>query len=123
MSTSITDYQRNQIPGLGSVRIAHEYYSSVRKCEDLPSPQTHGAELANMYGPGDMTDFLVNFVNSCDPNGNTSSGALYWERYQTDNPVALDFYGNDSLQLMQDTYRQDAIDLVIKLSLEQPLPF
>ena len=95
---------------------------TIKECEDLPSPQTHGAELANMYGPGDMTDFLVNFVNSFDPNGNISSGALYWERYQTDNPATLDFYGNDSLRVSKDTYRDEAIQFVIELGLEYPLP-
>ncbi|TBU30175.1 alpha/beta-hydrolase [Dichomitus squalens] len=94
-------YKRNSIPGLGS---------------------THGSELANMYGPGDMTDFLVNFVNRFDPNKNVTS-LIHWEKYRTGDPVLLDFYGNDSLRLTSDTYREEALNLVMKLSLEQPLPF
>ena len=88
--------------------------------------QTHGAELSNMYGPGDMTDYLINFMHKFDPNGNTSK--IHWEKYKADNPVVLDFigddaYGNDSLRLIQDTYRKDALDLLMKLNLEEPLPF
>ena len=74
-----------------------------------------------MYDGGDMVDLLVHFANTHDPNGH--SPKVYWPKYDLTTRPMLDFYGNDSLRLMQDTYRQDAIDLVIKLSLELPLPF
>ncbi|KAI0823983.1 Alpha/Beta hydrolase protein [Trametes gibbosa] len=80
---------------------------------------THGSDIVgNMYAPGDLTDFLINFVNYLDPNGKSGS-ALAWPRYKPDSPQLLTLLDGQTPQVIsEDTYRQDAIALVQKLSLE-----
>ncbi|KAI0709654.1 alpha/beta-hydrolase [Cerioporus squamosus] len=92
-------YRRNKVFGWGS---------------------THGSEIPNMYGGGDMADLLIHFANTHDPNGATSKS--YWPQYDLGTRAMLDFYGNDSIRLSNDTYRQEAIQLLIKLGLEDPWP-
>ncbi|RPD58884.1 alpha/beta-hydrolase [Lentinus tigrinus ALCF2SS1-7] len=82
---------------------------------------THGSEIPDMYGGGDLADLLIRFANNHNPN--RPSSELYWSPYNLATRPMLDFYGNDSLKLSNDTYRQDAIRLVEKLGLEGPWPF
>ena len=73
-----------------------------------------------MYDGGDMADLLVHFANTHDPNGH--SPKVYWPKYDLTTRPMLDFYGNDSLRVSEDTYRDEAIQFVIELGLEYPLP-
>ncbi|RPD58883.1 alpha/beta-hydrolase [Lentinus tigrinus ALCF2SS1-7] len=81
---------------------------------------THGSEIPNMYGGGDMTDLLIHFANTHDPNGLPQKP--YWPQYDLATRPMLDFYGNDSLRISTDTYRQEAIQFVIEQGLEHPWP-
>ncbi|KAI0628196.1 carotenoid ester lipase [Trametes polyzona] len=83
----------------------------------------HGAELSNVFGGGDMTDFLVRFVTTLDPNDNGNSSATHWPAYTRHSPHMLAFTegpGNKTLEVVSDTYREEAIDFIIQLSLEHP---
>ena len=107
-------------------------------------PQPHSADLADVYGGGDLTDFLVRFVNTLDPNpsprphpdplsqSNSSSelpsagestGTIYWPKY---NPVSKqmlllsDEEGVEPQQLMADTFREEAIGYLNYLGIEYP---
>ncbi|KAI0718159.1 carotenoid ester lipase precursor [Cerioporus squamosus] len=76
----------------------------------------HGTDILNVYGGGDMTDYLVNFVNNLDPNGKTG---ISWPKYTTASPKLLTFLdGVTPLTITNDDYRVDAFNLVTKLSLE-----
>ena len=81
--------------------------------------QTHTTELPNVFGGGDMTDFLVRFVNTLDPNGGPQ---IEWPAYTPQSPQLLAFVeGETPLQVIPDTFRKEAMDFVTELSLAEPL--
>ncbi|EIW58851.1 carotenoid ester lipase precursor [Trametes versicolor FP-101664 SS1] len=89
--------ERNQITGMGA---------------------THTTELANVFGGGDMTDFLVRFVDTLDPNGGEG---VHWPAYTAESPQLLVFAnGKESLAVIPDTFRKEANEFLIQLGLEQP---
>ncbi|KAI0628193.1 carotenoid ester lipase [Trametes polyzona] len=80
---------------------------------------THTTELANVFGGGDMTDFLVRFVNTLDPNGGHD---IHWPEYTTKSPQLLVFAnGRKKLEVIPDTFRKEANDFLMQLSIEQPV--
>ncbi|KAI1784678.1 carotenoid ester lipase precursor [Ganoderma leucocontextum] len=90
--------ERDKIPGLGA---------------------THTTELPNVFGGGDMTDFLVRFVNTLDPNGGPE---IHWPEYSPESPQLLGFVeGTPNLTTIPDTFRKEAMDFVMQLSLAEPL--
>ncbi|KAM5544446.1 hypothetical protein V8D89_002106 [Ganoderma adspersum] len=90
--------ERDKIPGLGA---------------------THTTELPNVFGGGDMTDFLVRFVNTLDPNGGRE---IHWPEYSPEAPQLLAFVeGTPNLTIIADTFRKEAMDFVTQLSLAEPL--
>ena len=70
-----------------------------------------------------MTDFLVRFVNTLDPNDPTrESGSVDWPAYTQEDPQLLVFQeGPTTLATIPDTFRKEAMDFVMQLSLSQPL--
>lgn len=77
-------------------------------------------------------DYLVNFVNTLDPNkasnGVTNPGIITWPKWDKTNgsPAMLAFTdrpegGTLGLTIQSDTYRQAAIDFLIKLALKYPI--
>ncbi|TBU30164.1 carotenoid ester lipase [Dichomitus squalens] len=76
---------------------------------------THGGEIPNMYGGGDMADLLIHFANTFDPNG--PKPKTYWPKYRLAAPIMLLFSGNDTLSYKDDTYRSDQIDYLNHLNL------
>ncbi|TCD66643.1 hypothetical protein EIP91_001111 [Steccherinum ochraceum] len=86
----------------------------MKSLPDLGS--AHTSELPNMYGPGDLTDYLINFVNDLDPNGPT---VLSWPKYDTSSAQLLTLLdGSPSETITADTFREDGINLAIELSLK-----
>lgn len=76
----------------------------------------------NIYGDGELTDYLVNFVNHLDPNGNGTGSQAQWPRYTTSNPLLMTFLdGTIPQEITQDTFRKDAIGNVTKIFLKYPL--
>lgn len=81
--------------------------------------QVHASDIPVIYGPADMTDYLIRFVATLDPNG---GGAFNWPLYTAASPQLLTFLdGNTPLAVTQDTFRADGIAFLTKLSLAQPL--
>ena len=74
-----------------------------------------------MYGGGNLADLFIHFANTLDPNG-APGIAQSWPKYNNSNPVLLEFSGNTTLGLINDTYRAEAIDYLIQLNLEMPWP-
>lgn len=74
-----------------------------------------------MYESGNMADLFIHFVNTLDPNG-APGITQEWPKYDNANPVLLEFSENTTLGLMNDTYREDAIDFLIQLNLATPWP-
>ncbi|KAI8974599.1 carotenoid ester lipase [Trametes punicea] len=80
---------------------------------------THTTELANVFGGGDMTDFLTRFATTLDPNGGSE---IHWPAYSTNDPQLLAFVdGETTLKVIPDTFRKEANDFLIQLGLAQPL--
>lgn len=108
-------------PIIGAVRVFR--ISGAQRTLTWPRvflSQSHGSDLAgNMYAPGDMTDFLIRFVNHLDPNGANGSATPAWPRYTPESPQLMTFVdGATPLVISEDTFRTDAIALVQELSLK-----
>jgi acetylcholinesterase len=84
----------------------------------------HGSDIAIIYGPADMTDYLIRFGVTLDPNGgNTNAAQIAWPAYTPDAPTLLTFLdGSTPLTLSNDTYREEAIRTLIQASLADPQP-
>ncbi|KAI1788851.1 carotenoid ester lipase precursor [Ganoderma leucocontextum] len=79
----------------------------------------HGTDILNVYGGGDMTDYLVNFVNNLDPNGATG---INWPKYSLDSRKLLTFQdGLVPLTITKDDYRVDGFNVLTDLSLQFPI--
>ncbi|KAI0655443.1 carotenoid ester lipase precursor [Cubamyces menziesii] len=79
----------------------------------------HATDILNVYGGGEMADYLINFVNHLDPNGNTVPS---WPKYTTSSPNLLTFLdGLIPITITDDDYRVDAMNLITELSLQFPL--
>jgi len=79
----------------------------------------HGSDQVNVYGPGDLTDYLVNFVNNLDPNGPT---VLNWPKYNTSSAQLLTLLDGAVPQaLTTDTFRKEGMAFITKLGLAFPL--
>ena len=110
-------------PDLGSVRSLppfNDFFVHVLKAAAF---QYHGHDLANIYGPGELTDYLINFVNTLDTNGNGSqAGITSWPQYTPSSPALMTFLDGDTPQtITQDTFREDAIGNITELFLKYPL--
>lgn len=79
----------------------------------------HTTDLLNVWSGGDMTDFLVNFVNKLDPNG--PGGHLQWPAYTKDSPNMMTFLdGLFPEVITKDTYREEPMAYMTRLSLAHP---
>jgi hypothetical protein len=78
----------------------------------------HQSDLPNIYGGGDLTDFLIQFVTNLDPNGALSP---QWPRYTPSSPQLMTLLGsqfsNGNRTITQDTYRAQGIEFLTNLSL------
>lgn len=86
----------------------------------------HASDILNVYGGGDMATYLVNFVNSLDPNTNSAGvatgGLLNWPQYSNSTPTMMTFLdGLIPRALSDDTYRSDAMAFMTELSLRHPI--
>ncbi|OCH90540.1 alpha/beta-hydrolase [Obba rivulosa] len=78
----------------------------------------HSTDLSDIYGPGDMTDFLINFVNYLNPNNKTG---LFWPQYNTTSRAMMTFLdGTPSVEITQDTFREEQISLMATLGQKYP---
>ncbi|KAJ3873666.1 Alpha/Beta hydrolase protein [Lentinula edodes] len=91
-----------------------------KRLKDLPVlGSAHGTDILNVYGGGDMADYLIRFAATLDPNGNTG---IEWPQYTTGSPNMLQF--NDGLiplTLSLDNYRESAMSFTTQLTLTNPV--
>ena len=77
--------------------------------------QFHSTDLMDIYGPGDLTDALVNFATNLDPNGPT---LIDWPAYTVDSPALLTIQDGDvTPQITNDDFRADAMHVLTRVSL------
>ena len=78
----------------------------------------HGSDLPNIYGGGDLTDFLIQFVTNLDPNSGSSPE---WPQYTTSSPQLMTLLGDqltsDNKTITLDTYRLEGIEFITNISL------
>ncbi|KAI0265658.1 Alpha/Beta hydrolase protein [Gloeopeniophorella convolvens] len=91
-----------------------------KRMKDVPDLGAfHGTDLLNIFGPGDMTDYLIRFAATLDPNGNTGT---FWPRYTDQSPELLTFLdGATPLTTTEDTYRVPEMEFMTALSLADPI--
>jgi len=78
--------------------------------ERLTSYQAHRSDLLNVYGGGELVDYIINFVTNLDPNGKTQ---LYWPKYTNKRPKLLTFLdGSTPVEVSEDTFRWEVIKFI-----------
>ena len=109
----------NRVDGLGGVsRFAYLRVGLV-DANVLRRWQAHGTELGNIYGGGDLGDYLIRFAATLDPNG---GDAVHWPSYSTDAPKVLVLSDNvPKLSIILDTYRAEGMAYITNLSLADPM--
>ncbi|KAF4617351.1 hypothetical protein D9613_005823 [Agrocybe pediades] len=81
----------------------------------------HASDILNVYGGGEMQDYLIRFVATLNPNSN-SLLSFQWPKFDLKSRQLLVFQdGLIPLTLTTDTYRQDAMNLLTTVSLENPV--
>ncbi|KAI0657904.1 carotenoid ester lipase precursor [Cubamyces menziesii] len=79
----------------------------------------HTADIAAIYGGDDLTDFLIRFVNTLDPN--LPGAKVHWPTYSPESPQMLALVdGETPLKLIEDTFRTEAMEYVSTLSIKFP---
>ncbi|KAL7280942.1 hypothetical protein ACG7TL_005891 [Trametes sanguinea] len=80
---------------------------------------THSTDLQDVFGGGDMADFLIRFVNTLDPNGGPE---INWPVYSPEAPQLLAFVdGEQPLEIISDTFRKEAMEYLMFLGLVYPV--
>ncbi|KAN0142053.1 Alpha/Beta hydrolase fold [Lactarius tabidus] len=79
----------------------------------------HESDIPNIYGGGDLTDFLIQFVTNLDPNGILGPE---WPQYTTSSPQLMTLLGdqvtNNNRTISLDTYRVKQMEFITNLSPE-----
>ncbi|KAF8264822.1 carotenoid ester lipase precursor [Lactarius quietus] len=84
----------------------------------------HETDIPNIYGGGDLTDFLIQFATNLDPNGLLSP---HWPRYTASSPQLLTLLGSqlevtsNNRTITLDTYRTKEIEFITNISLTYQL--
>jgi len=80
----------------------------------------HGSDILNIYGGGDLTDYLIHFATNLDPNGGLSP---QWPGYTTSSRqlTTLADSQDSNRTITLDTYRVEGMAFLTKLSLAYPL--
>lgn len=112
----------NKVDGIGAVRCHPLTIVSSSTSSDLvfaANVQAHGTELANVYGGGELGDYLIRFVSTLNPNGD---GAFEWPQYTVASPALLTLNnGSVPLNITMDTYRAAAMQYLTNISLADPM--
>ncbi|KAJ6554988.1 Alpha/Beta hydrolase protein [Mycena vulgaris] len=79
----------------------------------------HGSDILNVYFDGELTDYLINFAATLDPNGKTVPN---WPAYTTANPNMMTFLdGLIPTTITQDTYRAAGMAFLTNITLQFPI--
>ncbi|KIY61021.1 alpha/beta-hydrolase [Cylindrobasidium torrendii FP15055 ss-10] len=77
----------------------------------------HASDVLDVYGGGDLVDYLVHFATHLDPNGANSTA---WPKWTSASPQLLSI--NDiGVTVIDDTFRQDAIETLTGILLNNPV--
>lgn len=82
----------------------------------------HASDLLDSFFIGnEMQDHVIYFANNLDPNG--PSVDTHWPKYSTDTKQLLLYRDNifDRVDIIPDTYRVSAIELLTNLAINNPI--
>jgi acetylcholinesterase len=66
--------------------------------------------MLNLFGGGELADYLIHFVNHLDPNGPSGSSPIPWPKYSPESPQMLTFWdGDEPMNITQDDFRLEAM--------------
>ncbi|KAF8645416.1 hypothetical protein AX16_007831 [Volvariella volvacea WC 439] len=90
-----------------------------KRLKTLPQlGSAHAHDLSNIYGGGELADYLIRFAVNLDPNG---PGSATWPRYTNTLPRIITFLdGSSPYEISKDNYRKEAMEFLIDLGLEVP---
>ena len=120
----ITVVERDRAQGFGYVRIPLAspllllgLTLLMDTCE-----QPHGRDLLSLSRGEELTDYLIQFVATLDPNGH-SNRTISWPRYDSSRRQMLRVLDDkdESLAIGQDDAREEAMEFMTALSLRYPL--
>lgn len=89
--------------------------------------QMHASDVPYFYGDGELTDYLINFIVTLDPNsssGNvTTKATTPWPKWTNVHRSMLVVPNNATAPLVvgNDVFREDGMKLVTELLRERPL--
>ncbi|KAJ6555000.1 carotenoid ester lipase precursor [Mycena vulgaris] len=79
----------------------------------------HATDILNVYFDGELTDYLINFATTLNPNGKTVPN---WPAYTTANPNMMTFLdGLIPTTMTQDTYRAAGMAFLTNITLQFPI--
>ncbi len=97
-----------------------DFHTVSKRLKSLPVlGSLHGSDIQNIYGGGDLTNYLIQFATNLDPNGGLSP---QWPRYTTSSPQLMTLVDSQvtNRTITLDTYRVEAMKFLTKLSLTHP---
>ncbi|KAF8645414.1 hypothetical protein AX16_007829 [Volvariella volvacea WC 439] len=78
----------------------------------------HAHDILNVFGGGELQDYLIRFAVNLDPNG---PGSPTWPRYTNASPRIMTFLdGPSPYTISKDNYRKEALEFLSDLTLEVP---
>ncbi|KAF8877142.1 carotenoid ester lipase precursor [Gymnopilus junonius] len=81
----------------------------------------HASDILNVYGGGEMEDYLIRFAATLNPNSQ-SLLSFQWPKYDLKNRQLLTFLdGLIPLIITTDTYRQEAMQFLTNVTLANPI--
>ncbi|KAF7981660.1 hypothetical protein HWV62_32778 [Athelia sp. TMB] len=115
---SIQAFQR-----FASIRIGERLLRNVRlSSKHLMSSKFHSSDNTAIYQlNNNLLNYMIRFVNDLDPSGGSD---LAWPKYTTESPLLLTLLDpDDTLELSNDTYRQQEIAYLTDLIVKYPWQF
>ncbi|TFK85029.1 carotenoid ester lipase precursor [Polyporus arcularius HHB13444] len=109
--------RRQFLDAFAANRTAYNFLSA--RSNFVSIGDAHLTDLINAFGPGDMTDYFVRFVNDLDPNGDSG---VHWPPYTTTARATLQFNnGAVPLNITADKERLAGTNELASLALRFPL--
>ncbi|OCH92511.1 alpha/beta-hydrolase [Obba rivulosa] len=75
------------------------------------------SDLLNIWGSGDLTDRLINFVAHGDPN---NGSGIFWPQWTIHTLHQLNVQNDSSFTMEDDTFRSEGINLMMALNIQFP---
>ncbi|KAG6812180.1 hypothetical protein H0H92_004048 [Tricholoma furcatifolium] len=83
----------------------------------------HDSDVYDVYGGGQLEDYLIHFINQLDPNGKIGQGVVSWPTYNAASPKILTFTDNILWPMLPnpDTFRIKEIEFLTNVTLFTPV--